>query len=141
MNKITKIIKEGERKFDKGYYTFQFWFFDKENIKRYETCYVNDLIPFEEAYKMAKQHISDFGKSGMCYFFENEERKFHIASQNKKLLEAVIKEIENKRKIIGGGINCNTCGKDIVNNLCNCEGYNQALSDIKEFLTETLKEL
>jgi len=75
---MTDIIKETDKGFEKGYYTFQFWFFDNEDKKRYKTCCINDPLPFGEAHKIAKQHISEFGESGMCYFRESIKKTLNI---------------------------------------------------------------
>jgi len=67
-------------KFDKGFYTFQFYYFDKARTKKYKTCAINDPVSMDVAYRLAKQHISGFGDSRLTYFFQNSHIKGFIQS-------------------------------------------------------------
>jgi len=51
---------------------------------------------------------------------------------NNKEWERRIKGMRRKIQITGDEIDCVDCGKDIINNLCNCEGFNEALDLLQE---------
>ena len=76
-----------------------------------------------------------------------ESIKNFIITQKKKLIEAVVKMIDEKKPTALGRHQtyCLYRKESGIRDLweCDCEmiEYTKALSDIKEFLTETLKEL
>lgn len=107
MNNITKTIEEGKKEFD-----------EKFLAGSMDECIT--IIPNDKS-----------GSSAPLYTTRRSQIKSHIASQNKKLLEAVVGDIEEK---------INSMKPESFHSDYNV-GRKAALSDIKQFLTETLKEL
>lgn len=130
MNKILQTIKEGEKEFDK-----------KIGKLPNGNDFLVEKVRTKDNFCISCGHPANPNKT-------IENIKSHIASQNKKLLEVVVKEIGmmKERTILeqerGGEypahyftIKQRKEKEDMI------LGYNQAFSNIKQLLTDTIKEL
>jgi hypothetical protein len=59
-------------RFTQGHYIFRFEFTDKEGKRRFDVSCLNDPMPFEDAYKIVRRHISEFPDSKLVYFFNKD---------------------------------------------------------------------
>ncbi|GAH27579.1 unnamed protein product, partial [marine sediment metagenome] len=58
-----------------------------------------------------------------------QERKETITQYKKGLVKS-LGEMRRKIQITGEEIDCVTCGKCIISNMCQCDGFNEALDEI-----------
>nr|AKH47012.1 hypothetical protein [uncultured marine virus] len=67
----------------------------------------------------------------------------HNKETTKLLLQAVVKLVEGKRKVVGTGpeAHCLTCHGHIAAGECDCDGYNLALAELSKELKSIISSI
>jgi len=83
---LLKKIEVAENQFKDGYYVFHFTYTSNTGKRIAEINKVNDPLPPDMAYQLAKKHISEFPESVMDWFVENRG-VIHILKDINQLLK------------------------------------------------------
>ncbi len=79
-------IEKSKNQFKDGYYIFHFTYTSNTGKRIAEVNKVNEPLPPDMAYQLAKKHISEFPESVMDWFVENRG-VIHILEDIKQLLK------------------------------------------------------
>ena len=83
---LLKKIDGAKNQFKDGYYAFHFTYTSNTGKRIAEINRVNEPLPPDMAYQLAKKHISEFPESVMDWFVENRGI-IHILEDIKQLLK------------------------------------------------------
>jgi hypothetical protein len=98
IEQIKNFIEEGEKEFDKGYYTFRFEFTDLDGKRKFKVCYWSDGIPKEEALKNVHNYIYGFKNAKLTDFTDNSYVKQFITSRQISLIKMIVEMIDGDIK-------------------------------------------